>query len=103
VSAISKISASGKTKPMTSVLRLSLRIYKVTLSSWLTTLTGGPGTGCRFEPTCSEYFVGAVETHGFFAGSLLGLKRLAKCHPWGGCGYDPVPPSRPPLAEQSHH
>lgn len=42
-------------------------------------------------PTCSAYFLEAVETHGIGRGSWLGLKRLARCHPWGGCGYDPVP------------
>jgi uncharacterized protein len=87
---------------MVSALRLSLRIYKATLSPILTLVTGGPGTGCRFEPTCSEYFVGAVETHGFLLGSWLGLKRLAKCHPWGGSGCDPVPPREILSHHRSH-
>jgi putative membrane protein insertion efficiency factor len=51
----------------------------------------GPGSGCRFTPTCSAYFLEAVETHGFVRGSWLGLKRLARCQPWGGAGHDPVP------------
>jgi putative membrane protein insertion efficiency factor len=76
---------------MVSILKLLLKIYKLTLSPFLAALTGGPGTGCRFVPTCSEYFVEAVKEHGLIAGGWLGLKRLARCHPWGDSGYDPVP------------
>jgi putative membrane protein insertion efficiency factor len=50
---------------------------------------------CRFLPTCSEYAAEAIEQHGARHGALLALRRLARCHPWGGSGYDPVPePSR---------
>ncbi len=52
---------------------------------------GGPGSGCRFTPTCSAYFLEAVETFGIARGSWLGVKRLGRCHPWGGHGFDPVP------------
>ncbi|HZC35777.1 MAG TPA: membrane protein insertion efficiency factor YidD [Chthoniobacterales bacterium] len=76
---------------MVPILKLLLKIYKLTLSPFLAALTGGPGTGCRFVPTCSEYFVQAIEAHGLLMGGWLGLKRLARCHPWGGSGYDPVP------------
>ncbi|HXO95239.1 MAG TPA: membrane protein insertion efficiency factor YidD [Chthoniobacterales bacterium] len=76
---------------MVPLLKLLLKIYKLTLSPFLAALTGGPGTGCRFTPTCSEYFVRAVEAHGLLFGGWLGLKRLCRCHPWGGSGYDPVP------------
>jgi putative membrane protein insertion efficiency factor len=75
---------------MAGLIRILIRIYQCTLSpvlSWL----GGPGMGCRFEPSCSEYFAQAVRMHGALAGSWLGVKRLARCQPWGGCGYDPVP------------
>jgi hypothetical protein len=68
-----------------------LRAYKLTLSPLLAALTG-PGGGCRFQPTCSEYWADAVEIHGFAYGSWLGIKRLCRCHPWGGAGADPVPP-----------
>jgi len=57
--------------------------------AWL----GGPATGCRFHPTCSQYLLEAVERHGVLRGSWLGLKRVARCHPWGGEGEDPVPAS----------
>jgi putative membrane protein insertion efficiency factor len=76
---------------MRALLRICIRIYQLTLSPLLTAI-GGPGSGCRFQPTCSEYFLQAIETHGATRGIFLGLKRIAKCHPWGGCGEDPVPP-----------
>lgn len=47
---------------------------------------------CRFRPTCSEYFIQALKTHGIIKGSYLGIRRILRCHPWGGSGYDPVPP-----------
>lgn len=46
---------------------------------------------CRFTPTCSEYAVQALKTHGPFKGTYLAVRRIARCHPWGGHGYDPVP------------
>ena len=52
----------------------------------------GRPSPCRFVPSCSTYAVEALEEHGAFRGSYLGLRRLARCHPWGGQGFDPVPP-----------
>ena len=46
---------------------------------------------CRYTPTCSQYMVEAVTKNGIFIGGWLGIKRLLRCHPWGGSGYDPVP------------
>ena len=46
---------------------------------------------CRYTPTCSQYAIEAVRKYGALKGGWLALKRLARCHPWGGCGYDPVP------------
>ena len=57
---------------------------------------GGPGSGCRYTPTCSQYFIQAVHIHGAWRGFLLGSWRILRCNPWGGSGYDPVPPARPP-------
>ncbi|MCS6968558.1 MAG: membrane protein insertion efficiency factor YidD [Cytophagales bacterium] len=48
-------------------------------------------SSCRFVPTCSTYMIQAVTKYGLLKGSWLGLKRLSRCHPWGGSGYDPVP------------
>ena len=76
---------------MLPVVRFLIRLYQCTLSPLLRLLTGA-GAGCRFQPSCSEYFLQALETHGFIRGSWLGLKRLARCQPWGGSGHDPVPP-----------
>lgn len=78
---------------MVLLLRLLIRAYQWTLSPLLATL-GGTASGCRFQPTCSAYFLEAVERHGAWRGSWLGLKRLARCHPWGGQGEDPVPARR---------
>ncbi|TQD34886.1 membrane protein insertion efficiency factor YidD [Haloflavibacter putidus] len=49
---------------------------------------------CRFQPTCSHYATQALKTHGLFRGLLLSIKRIGRCHPWGGSGYDPVPPKK---------
>lgn len=46
---------------------------------------------CRFTPTCSQYAIEALRKHGPLRGSWLTVKRLARCNPWGGSGYDPVP------------
>lgn len=46
---------------------------------------------CRFTPTCSSYALEAIETYGAFKGSILSVKRILRCNPWGGSGYDPVP------------
>ncbi|ARV09112.1 membrane protein insertion efficiency factor YidD [Winogradskyella sp. PC-19] len=47
---------------------------------------------CRYQPTCSQYTKEALEIHGFFKGGRLAVKRIFSCHPWGGKGFDPVPP-----------
>lgn len=49
------------------------------------------GKNCRFTPTCSQYSEESIKSHGLSKGIKLSLKRLAKCHPWGKSGYDPVP------------
>jgi uncharacterized protein len=51
---------------------------------------------CRYEPSCSEYAREAVEVHGAGRGAWLGARRLARCHPFGGFGFDPVPRDRAP-------
>ena len=50
---------------------------------------------CRFEPSCSNYMIEALRTHGVAKGLYLGVRRLLRCHPFGKGGYDPVPPGKP--------
>lgn len=66
-------------------LVLLIRFYQIVISP----LT--PAT-CRFEPTCSRYFLESLQIHGLLHGGYLGIRRILSCHPWGRKGYDPVPP-----------
>jgi len=61
-----------------------VRLYRVAISPWL-------GANCRFDPTCSSYAIEALQRHGILKGSWLAMRRIGRCHPWGGSGYDPVP------------
>jgi putative membrane protein insertion efficiency factor len=65
-------------------LILAIRAYQVALSPLL-------APACRFDPSCSSYAIGAVQRHGALRGSWLAAKRVGRCHPLGGLGYDPVP------------
>jgi putative membrane protein insertion efficiency factor len=75
-----------------------VRVYRWTFSPAQTFLFG-PGAGCRFTPSCSTYALTAVEEHGALTGSWLAARRVCRCHPWGGCGHDPVPSAnnQPPI------
>ena len=66
------------------LLIIPIKIYQTIISPLL-------GPSCRFTPTCSQYAVEAIQKFGPFKGSWLSFKRILKCHPWGGSGYDPVP------------
>lgn len=68
------------------LLILPIRAYRLFLSPWL-------GHSCRFQPSCSAYAIEALETHGPLRGSWLSVCRIVRCNPWGGSGYDPVPPA----------
>lgn len=67
-----------------SVLVFWVRAYQYLISPYTP-------SSCRFVPTCSEYAVEALKKHGPFKGTLLAAKRIARCHPWGESGHDPVP------------
>ena len=64
-------------------------IALIKLYQWIVSPMLGPK--CRFTPTCSQYAIDALKKHGVFKGLWLTVKRLSRCHPWGGHGYDPVP------------
>ena len=55
---------------------------------------------CRYHPTCSQYALDAIDTHGPLAGSWLAIKRVARCHPWGSSGFDPIPPRNTKMAQK---
>ena len=73
--------------PLAHLIALPVRAYRLIASPWV-------GHGCRFQPTCSAYALEALQRHGAFRGSWLMLRRIARCHPWGGQGFDPVPQDR---------
>lgn len=66
---------------------LAVRVYQ--------RVTARRPSPCRYVPSCSNYALDAYEQHGFWRGSWLTVRRLARCHPWGGHGWDPVPPPTP--------
>jgi putative membrane protein insertion efficiency factor len=78
--------------PFQHILVLAVQVYRWTISPAQTFLFGGDA-GCRFTPTCSQYAMDAVQKHGAISGTVLAAKRICRCHPWGGCGHDPVPES----------
>ena len=63
---------------------IPIKIYQILISPLL-------GPSCRFTPTCSQYTIEAIQKYGPFKGGWLGFRRILRCHPWGGCGHDPVP------------
>jgi len=73
------------------LLRLLVRLYQLTLASLFP-------PSCRFEPSCSHYAMEALRQHGAIGGTVLTVRRVLRCNPWGGMGYDPVPAPRHGLA-----
>ncbi|HEV8389809.1 MAG TPA: membrane protein insertion efficiency factor YidD [Dongiaceae bacterium] len=85
---------------MSAILRAALiapiRLYQWTLSPLL-------GVNCRYAPSCSAYAIEAIATRGALRGGWLALRRILRCHPWGGSGYDPVPQDNPAAHRDCHH
>jgi len=89
-----------QTENISRYLRVSMRAamlgpiaaYRIVLSPLLTALFG---PACRFEPSCSRYASAALSEHGILRGGLMAARRLLRCHPLGGHGYDPVPDGPP--------
>lgn len=71
-------------KLLTKLLLLPIYFYRYSISPMLP-------ASCRYTPTCSQYAISALKKYGPFKGLWLALKRIGRCHPWGGSGYDPVP------------
>lgn len=69
---------------MAKIVALPVRAYRALLSPFLQ-------PACRFYPTCSDYTLQALERHGALKGAWLAMRRISRCHPWGGSGLDPVP------------
>lgn len=71
-------------KGVSALLILPIRFYQLSISPMLP-------QSCRFTPTCSQYAIEALRKHGPVKGLYLAVRRILRCHPWGGSGYDPVP------------
>ena len=71
-------------KVLNYLLIVPIKLYQILLSPLI-------GPSCRFNPTCSNYAIEAINKHGPIKGFWLAIKRISKCHPWGGSGHDPVP------------
>ncbi|HLY58554.1 MAG TPA: membrane protein insertion efficiency factor YidD [Stellaceae bacterium] len=76
--------------PLTRALCALIWLYRMLISPIL-------GANCRFEPSCAAYAQEAVRCHGAGRGTLMAVRRVARCHPWGGSGWDPVPPKSRPV------
>lgn len=72
--------------PLAHLVALPVRAYRLLASPWV-------GQNCRFQPTCSAYALDALARHGAFRGAWLTVRRILRCRPGGGDGYDPVPPA----------
>jgi putative membrane protein insertion efficiency factor len=77
--------------PVGLVLRGLIRGYQLVISPVMPLLSPVSPAGCRFTPSCSNYAMEAISTHGAAVGSWLAARRLCRCHPWNDGGYDPVP------------
>ena len=79
-----QVPAHAPARWLRGALIAAIRVYQILLSPLLS-------PACRFEPSCSSFAVEAIARHGAIRGGWLALRRIGRCHPWGGFGYDPVP------------
>ena len=83
--------------PTGRLMIATIKAYRLLISPWF-------GAACRFTPSCSSYTQEAIQRHGPVRGVWLGARRIARCHPWGGGGYDPVPqPGSATHIDCAHH
>jgi putative membrane protein insertion efficiency factor len=83
VDVVAPVAGPRRRRPSVALLRGVIRLYQLARA--------GRASPCRYLPTCSSYAAEAVERHGAVRGGWLALRRLGRCHPWGGSGVDPVP------------
>lgn len=81
--------------PLARAMRSLVRAYQ--------SLRAGRPSPCRYQPSCSSYALEAIETHGGFRGGWLALRRIGRCNPFGGSGWDPVPLPRGADGHHEHH
>lgn len=86
--AASDDASSAQPGPVARLIRAGILLYQ-RLFAWRP-------SPCRYVPSCSSYALEAVEVHGAVRGSWLAVRRISRCHPWGGHGHDPVPPAPSP-------
>jgi putative membrane protein insertion efficiency factor len=82
-------------RPLTFIGIVPVRLYQWFISPLLP-------PSCRYEPTCSAYAIEALQRHGLIRGAYLTTRRLLRCHPWGGSGYDPVPHAHEDCKHRHH-
>jgi len=75
---------SRRRSPLALLMLGGIRLYQWTLSALI-------GRHCRFQPTCSRYSAEAIGRYGALRGGWMAIRRIGRCHPWGGAGWDPVP------------
>ena len=73
--------------PLAWIFSIPVKAYRLIFSAWV-------GYNCRYQPTCSQYALDALKEHGGLIGGFHAARRILRCNPWGGCGYDPVPPKK---------
>ena len=83
--------AARAAEPRTRPAGLAARAMARVVRAYRRHLAWATRGWCRFEPSCSAYAIEAIERHGALRGGWMAAHRIVRCHPWGGCGHDPVP------------